>query len=661
MSQFREVLDWVRKERLTLFLGAGFSLKAGAPGCRDLINAIFESVPEKERDGVNKNSLDEISQQFEDNYGRNQLIDILRLLFQFERKDMSDHESLSHIPHIRRIFTTNYDTLLEETYGDSGVVIKRNEDISKHDEGKTTIYKVHGDLEDPDNMILTKKDYVKFYTKQPNTLIWDVLKGTIATGPLLFIGYSLDDSNLGYLLERLVTESRGNNYPVYLIAPGLPTVKRKQLERKKIKYIDAKAEDFFRDLFIDMDKNIFKDWRKKKVSDKTFHAYCKYRKLDVDLLSKSQRNEIAGIKALNDALPEIKLRVKGPMANIMMKSGENYNSQWDCEGVSIPAYKFPSEVIDDFSVVLNGVRIRDKEDISNIMVAPVHKKIHSIIVSRAIGFREKADIIIYKEDQRATAVIKGVGYKLSMTFRIKDQNIFNVTLKVDFEDEFDDLSGARKWMDLLVALWRGEEVQFSQLFDPQSSFSIINPDPQLEETDFDDRVRYLENLKIIEERLDTLFINYETFTPQKYKNSKKVRSYLTGDAYTHEIKEDRILSFEVALSTDEKEKDWEMGNRNFSLGIVSEIDETVEFNGRILRIPYRHTIYRNCEIKEKTRLDNGNYSMKIKLKGSTVTRWYSEAIHPSFRQIETAEKDPTLLTAPSSLLPLNDLPSSAMT
>ena len=31
MSQFSEVIQLVRKEQVTLFLGAGFSLEAGAP------------------------------------------------------------------------------------------------------------------------------------------------------------------------------------------------------------------------------------------------------------------------------------------------------------------------------------------------------------------------------------------------------------------------------------------------------------------------------------------------------------------------------------------------------------------------------------------------------------------------------------------------------
>ena len=115
MSQFKEINEWVRKEKVSLFLGAGFSLKAGAPSCRDLINTIINGIPSEDRDEIDKTYLDKASQQFVDYYDREKLIHLIKPLFNFERKDLNDHIALSRIPHFKRIFTTNYDTLLEET------------------------------------------------------------------------------------------------------------------------------------------------------------------------------------------------------------------------------------------------------------------------------------------------------------------------------------------------------------------------------------------------------------------------------------------------------------------------------------------------------------------------------------------------------------------
>lgn len=83
MSQFSEVIQLVRKEQVTLFLGAGFSLEAGAPNSSSLIDAILNKVPYEDKEDFVNLTLDALCQKFVEynNEGRSALIRTLKPLF----------------------------------------------------------------------------------------------------------------------------------------------------------------------------------------------------------------------------------------------------------------------------------------------------------------------------------------------------------------------------------------------------------------------------------------------------------------------------------------------------------------------------------------------------------------------------------------------------
>ena len=45
MADFKELIDSIRKEQVTLFLGSGFSRKAGAPMANAIVESLKESMP----------------------------------------------------------------------------------------------------------------------------------------------------------------------------------------------------------------------------------------------------------------------------------------------------------------------------------------------------------------------------------------------------------------------------------------------------------------------------------------------------------------------------------------------------------------------------------------------------------------------------------------
>lgn len=82
---------------------------------------------------------------------------------------------------------------------------------------------------------------------------------------MLFIGYSLEDSNIFTLIQEIRKQVKVDTRKYFLIAPGLYHHKIKRLAKTKIKYFNAKAEDLFPVLFETLNKKIKSDYQRKYI------------------------------------------------------------------------------------------------------------------------------------------------------------------------------------------------------------------------------------------------------------------------------------------------------------------------------------------------------------------------------------------------------------
>lgn len=626
MSQYKAVIDLIRKEQVSLFLGAGFSLKAGAPSCKLLTERILNDIEEDERQWYANHPLDVLAKEYIDyNDGnRTKLIELLRPLFDFPIVDFSDHQSLAAIPHFRRIFTTNYDCLLEKAYGDSCIVVKRNEDVHNANAARATVFKIHGDFDYPDDLLITKDDYFDFYRSQRNELIWDVVKAEFASHPILFIGYSLEDDNIYTLIKRVKEQSNGATNPIFLIAPGMTSQKRKRLERIGVQYFDAKAEDFFKELFLVLDRYIVKDARRKRITDSTFHKYCKHRGLQIDLKSTPSKNEVGNVKILNEGKHTINFRISNDIAEMVMGPKRLFNDTMFVHGIPIPALKIPAEKLKEFSHTVNGVWLSDQSEISSLLIAPTHNEIQIQIKIPTRNFREKTNILGYNSAPgEATFVLSQDSFTLTMVIEAKTTSNYTINLKVDFKDKYADNSEAIRWLNLLMALWNNEEVVFSNILGG-GSFSLANPTTKLQQTDFEERMLYYNNINEIEDLIGKSFSSYEAYSKDNLEKTRIILSYLKKGLYTESIPKNATISFEMIPSDEPHVQELRVGVNKYCFGITKESIGELEFNGESIKIPYQHEFYRDCEVIQRDRLSNGNYSMKIKVSTGYVYKWYSD-------------------------------------
>jgi DNA polymerase elongation subunit (family B) len=102
------------------------------------------------------------------------------------------------------IVTTNYDKILERASA-SGYKV--------HDyastaigrlvrSGQPLIIKIHGSIDDPDGIILTRADYARLRKQGSDAL--EVLQALFLTRTALFIGYSLNDPDIQLVLENVL-------------------------------------------------------------------------------------------------------------------------------------------------------------------------------------------------------------------------------------------------------------------------------------------------------------------------------------------------------------------------------------------------------------------------------------------------------------------------
>jgi hypothetical protein len=102
------------------------------------------------------------------------------------------------------IYTTNYDRWLERAHEEAGLPYAKVAgigDIAMARPGVTQIVKFHGDPDDDASMVLSESSYFERMSFEGPLDI--KFRSDSLARPILFIGYSLSDLNIRYLLWRL--------------------------------------------------------------------------------------------------------------------------------------------------------------------------------------------------------------------------------------------------------------------------------------------------------------------------------------------------------------------------------------------------------------------------------------------------------------------------
>ena len=215
-----EVLEAAKNGRLVLFVGAGASMMVGMPSWGQLANAALNSLVEQ--DYIDYAELDQLKM-----LDPKKQLSIAEFIVQEHgvRLDLRQHlkanRKSSIYPSINSIkatcVTTNYDHELcplpleeiSEQETNTSVVRKSGVKNLQAADLKVpgTVIHLHGDMDNPETMIVTTRDYLAHYDEHK---VQSFLSELFEDYVVVFIGYGLEESEiLEHILRRSgVKESR---------------------------------------------------------------------------------------------------------------------------------------------------------------------------------------------------------------------------------------------------------------------------------------------------------------------------------------------------------------------------------------------------------------------------------------------------------------------
>lgn len=198
----REIEKAIKSDELGAFIGAGLSIPAGFCSWKELLREPAEEI------GLNveiENDLVNLAQYYSNSKKRTSIDDLIKGRFSLLVKPTENHKLLSQLP-ISTFWTTNYDKLIEKALENNMklpyVKIKDEQLRGTNHNFDAIVYKMHGDVDSPEDAVITRSDYEEFgYNKRK--LFSEVLEGDLLTKTFLFLGFSFEDPNFNYVIGRL--------------------------------------------------------------------------------------------------------------------------------------------------------------------------------------------------------------------------------------------------------------------------------------------------------------------------------------------------------------------------------------------------------------------------------------------------------------------------
>lgn len=260
MNQIIEQIEKIQQinsnDNLVIFVGAGVSKNSGVCSWWELVKEIADKIGENKctsckikdlicgkcGDQIELCSIDgyncklkydfsaedflRIPQHFYESFGdteeeKKPYYDFLKDKFCSDEYKTNIIDEIIVTLQPEHIITTNYDHLLENVndprVSKYAVITKDDDILSK--KGRNYIVKMHGDIDDIENIVLKEDDYLNY--SQNHIIIETFIKSLLIDKTFLFVGYSLNDNNLKLIMSYIdffVKEKRvENRQPHYLV------------------------------------------------------------------------------------------------------------------------------------------------------------------------------------------------------------------------------------------------------------------------------------------------------------------------------------------------------------------------------------------------------------------------------------------------------------
>lgn len=216
-----ELVNQILSGNVTLFTGAGISTES-----RNVLNTTFyETIFDK----VNASEVDLDFPSLMELYcdqanGRFKLLNEIKSRFDtvdsFPELNYSAtrfHRELGTLFTIKNIITTNWDTYFERYCKATPFVV--DSDLSFWEAADRRVLKIHGSIDNLSSIVATNQDYEACKDRLNVGLIGSLLKTILATQIVIFIGYSLSDTDFSAIYDYVKQQMDQLHKQAYIITP----------------------------------------------------------------------------------------------------------------------------------------------------------------------------------------------------------------------------------------------------------------------------------------------------------------------------------------------------------------------------------------------------------------------------------------------------------
>lgn len=254
----QELIRAIRARQCVVVVGAGLSKTSGLPIWSELVGEMKQQLidiavttnDKKEETKYLKNAdfLD-IATRFKFKLGLGRYYEFLQSKFRLKDVIPSEtHKALARINLWPFIITTNFDKLLESAFTQPGriaptIVTELDELFVSVKSSEFFILKLHGDIDRPKSIVLTRDEYINFINEKRGQLLLDTLKQQLMFRTVLFLGFGLTDPNFLRVFGEVGWLASGLQGETYSIMAGTSKPEREEWQRRKLKIIPLKNHE----------------------------------------------------------------------------------------------------------------------------------------------------------------------------------------------------------------------------------------------------------------------------------------------------------------------------------------------------------------------------------------------------------------------------------
>lgn len=250
-----EVIKLIKDKKLVLFIGAGVPASIGMPTWRELIDFMGNELGLKSIKSSSYSDFLQIASYYmSQKKSLKGIQDYLKDASTKNRLNLNKSSIYKSIVNLKigKVYTTNYDHLLEVAYHRYHLrhktlrTIKDFADI----ENDYQIIKYHGDVDYARNIVLTEESYFERLNFDHPLDI--KLKNDLIGNSVLFIGYSLSDINIRFLIYKInkLWQDHNEVKPMksYIFLSEVSPIQSELLDKYGVKVINGTSGNLTKDL-----------------------------------------------------------------------------------------------------------------------------------------------------------------------------------------------------------------------------------------------------------------------------------------------------------------------------------------------------------------------------------------------------------------------------